>query len=176
MNNSNNDLLVGFYAGHRDELLRFITVRLGSVPEAEDLLHDVFLHLLTTENIISTATLSGLIYTMIRNKITDRMRRRVICKEYEQTAARERHAMYAGDCAATYSTAESRLEMRDITERIESGLAGLPENYRKIYLMHIYGGMKTGEISRQTGENYRTVEHRLGKARVYMRTYLSRCV
>ena len=76
-------MLVEYYAGHRDELIKFIAARLGSVPDAEDLLHDVFLQLLTTENIISTVTLSGLVYTMIRNRITDRFRRMAIYREYE---------------------------------------------------------------------------------------------
>ena len=176
MNNRNNDMLVEYYAGHRDELIKFIAARLGSVPDAEDLLHDVFLQLLTTENIISTVTLSGLVYTMIRNRITDRFRRMAIYREYENASKLEHSATFNANGTAIYSPAESRLAMRDITEHIEHGLAGIPENCREIYRMHIYAGMKTGEISRQTGDNYRSVEHRPGKARIYIRTYLSQCV
>lgn len=95
---------------------------------------------------------------------------------HENASKLEHSATFNANGTAIYSPAESRLAMRDITEHIEHGLAGIPENCREIYRMHIYAGMKTGEISRQTGDNYRSVEHRLGKARIYIRTYLSQCV
>jgi RNA polymerase sigma-70 factor (ECF subfamily) len=57
-------------------------------------------------------------------------------------------------------------------EQLERGLARLPENCREIYRMHIYDGMKVGEISRALGEGYKSVEHRLGSARKAMRHYL----
>ena len=57
---------------------------------------------------------------------------------------------------------------------LERGLVRLPENCREIYRLHIYGGMKVGEISRELGEGYKSVEHRLGTARKVMREYL-RC-
>ena len=167
---SNNDMLVEYYTVHRDELIRFIAVRLNSIPDAEDMLHDVFLQLFTTESIISAATLHGLVYAMIRNRITDRYRHKAISKEYENAAKLEGKTTTAG------CTAESRLAVRDITERVERGLACIPENCREIYRMHIYAGMKTGEISRQTGDNYRSVEYRLGVARSRIRRYLSLCV
>ena len=121
-------MLVEYYAGHRDELIKFIAARLGSVPDAEDLLHDVFLQLLTTENIISTVTLSGLVYTMIRNRITDRFRRMAIYREYENASKLEHSATFNANGTAIYSPAESRLAMRDITEHIEHGLARSEEH------------------------------------------------
>jgi RNA polymerase sigma-70 factor (ECF subfamily) len=42
--------------------------------------------------------------------------------------------------------------------------------------MHILGGMRVSEISAETGENYKTVENRLGLARREMRHYLSAAV
>ena len=59
-------------------------------------------------------------------------------------------------------------------EQLERGLARLPENCREIYRLHIYDGMKVGEISRELGEGYKSVEHRLGAARKAMRQYLQK--
>ena len=67
---------------------------------------------------------------------------------------------------------ESVYSAREIMERIEHGLARLPENCREIYRMHIYGGMKVSEISQQLDEGYKSVEHRLGLARKTIRQYL----
>jgi RNA polymerase sigma-70 factor (ECF subfamily) len=41
-----------------------------------------------------------------------------------------------------------------------------------VYRLHIYDGMKVGEISDFLGENYKNVEYRLGTARKAMRQYL----
>jgi RNA polymerase sigma-70 factor (ECF subfamily) len=42
--------------------------------------------------------------------------------------------------------------------------------------MHIYGGMKVGEISQTLGEGYKSVEHRLGVARKALRSFLENYV
>ena len=70
------------------------------------------------------------------------------------------------------TTTESVFSAREIVEQMERGLTRLPENYREVYRLHIYGGMKVGEISQQLGEGYKSIEHRLGTARKLMRQFL----
>lgn len=71
---------------------------------------------------------------------------------------------------------ESVFSAHEIMERMERGLARVPENCREVYRMHIYDGMKVSEISRQLGEGYKSVEYRLGTARKVVRAYLSKAV
>jgi RNA polymerase sigma-70 factor (ECF subfamily) len=68
---------------------------------------------------------------------------------------------------------ESVFSVRDLEERLERGLARIPENCREIYRLHVYGDMKVSEISEQLGENYKSVEYRLGTARREMRRYMA---
>jgi len=67
---------------------------------------------------------------------------------------------------------DSVFSAHEIAEQMERGLARLPENCREVYRLHIYGGMKVGEISQQLGEGYKSIEHRLGTARKTIRQYL----
>ena len=67
---------------------------------------------------------------------------------------------------------ESVFSAHEIMEQLEHGIAHLPENCRNIYRLHIYNGMKVGEISKELGEGYKSVEHRLGTARKVMREQL----
>ena len=67
---------------------------------------------------------------------------------------------------------ESVFSAHEIMERLEHGLARLPENCREVYRLHIYGGMKVSEISQQLNEGYKSVENRLGTARKAIRQYL----
>lgn len=158
-------LITNYYITHRDELLAFASSRLGDSRQAEDIVQDVFLRLLSTGKMITEVTLPALVYTITRNLINDYYRRHTTYEQYEH---------YIKGVCSEVTTMESVFSAFEIMERLERGLVRLPENCREIYRLHIYGGMKVGEISRELGEGYKSVEHRLGTARKVMREYL-RC-
>ena len=158
-----SNLIETYYRDHRDELLAFVSSRLGGAVEAEDIVQNVFLRLLTTDKMITEITLPALTYTIARNLISDYYRRRNTYEEFEH---------YIKRSSDDYSSMESVISAKELTELLERGLARVPENYREIYRMHIYGGMKVGEISQTLGEGYKSVEHRLGVARKALRSFL----
>ena len=152
--------LSNYYVTHRDELLAYVGSRLGNSVEAEDLVQNVFLRLLTTDKLITELTLPALVYTIARNLINDYYRRRNHNQDYEH---------YLKNTDSIDDSAGSILSIRDITEQLERGLARVPENCREIYRLHIYGGMKVAEISQHLGVGYKSVEYRLGTARKSVR-------
>ena len=158
-----SNLIETYYRDHRDELLAFVSSRLGGAVEAEDIVQNVFLRLLTTDKMITEITLPALTYTIARNLISDYYRRRNTYEEFEH---------YIKRSSDDYSSMESVISAKELTELLERGLARIPENFREIYRMHIYGGMKVGEISQILGEGYKSVEHRLGVARKALRSFL----
>ena len=155
--------LTNYYVTHRDELLAYVSSRLGNSVEAEDLVQNVFLRLLTSDKMITDITLPALVYTTTRNLIADFYRRRTHFEAYEH---------YLKNTDSIDDSAGSVLSIRDITEQLERGLTRVPENCREIYRLHIYGGMKVAEISECLGEGYKSVEHRLGTARKMIRQHL----
>ena len=157
-----SNLIETYYRNHRDELLAFVSSRLGGAVEAEDIVQNVFLRLLTTDKMITEITLPALTYTIARNLISDYYRRRNTYEEFEH---------YIKRSSDDYSSMESVISAKELTELLECGLARIPENFREIYRMHIYGGMKVGEISQTLGEGYKSVEHRLGAARKALRSF-----
>ena len=159
----NKSLITNYYSSHRDELLAFVSSRLGGSCEAEDIVQNVFLRLLITDKMITEVTLHALVYTTARNLIIDYYRRHTVFEEYEH---------YIKGVCSEETTTESVFSAREIVEQMERGLTRLPENCREVYRLHIYGGMKVGEISQQLGEGYKSIEHRLGTARKLMRQYL----
>lgn len=162
-----SNLIETYYRDHRDELLAFVSSRLGGAVEAEDIVQNVFLRLLTTDKMITEITLPALTYTIARNLISDYYRRRNTYEEFEHFIKRS---------SDDYSSMESVISAKELTELLERGLARIPENFREIYRMHIYGGMKVGEISQTLGEGYKSVEHRLGVARKALRSFLENYV
>lgn len=162
-----SNLIETYYRDHRDELLAFVSSRLGGAVEAEDIVQNVFLRLLTTDKMITEITLPALTYTIARNLISDYYRRRNTYEEFEH---------YIKRSSDDYSSMESVISAKELTELLERGLARIPENFREIYRMHIYGGMKVGEISQTLGEGYKSVEHRLGVVRKALRSFLENYV
>jgi len=163
---NNYQLITDYYIAHRDELLAFVGSRLGGIrQEAEDIVQDVFLRLLTGSKLITAITLPALVYTITRNLISDHYRRRTSSDAYEH---------YLKNNAETDCSAESVLGIREITEQLERGLAHVPADCREVYRMHVYGGMKVSEISRRLGEGYKHIEYSLGIARRAARQALVR--
>ena len=156
-------LITNYYIAHRDELLAYAGSRLGDSYLAEDIVQNVFLRLLTSDKMISEITLPALVFAMTRNQVYDYFRHHSAVEQYEH---------YIKGVCSELTSDESILSAREVMEQLERGLARLPENCREIYRMHIYDGMKVGEISRELGEGYKSVEHRLGSARKAMRQYL----
>jgi RNA polymerase sigma-70 factor (ECF subfamily) len=159
----NKSLISNYYLNHRDELLAFVSSRLGGSADSEDIVQTAFLRLLTTDKMISEVTLPALVYTMARHLIADYYRHHTFFEEYEY--------YIKGTCNEEISM-ESIFSAKEIMESLERGLARLPEKCSKVYRLHIYGGMKVSEISEELCEGYKSVEHRLGAARKAMRQYL----
>ena len=160
---NNREIIECYYRAHKDELLAFVSTRLRFSDEAEDLVQEAFLRLLTGYRLISEVTLPSLVYTLCHHLVIDWYRRRNVQIDAE-------HEL----CCQTGrgESAESLLSVREINEQLERGLARVPENCRELYRMHIYGGMQARDLCQQTGQAYKSVEYRLGLARKQVRNQL----
>ncbi len=158
-----HQLISNYYSLHRAELLAYASTRLGDSDEAEDLVQNTFLRILTSDMLVTEQTLPALVFTICRNLVTDYYRHRASRHEYE-------HYIQGSNNGGM--SMESVFYAADIVEAMERGMNHIPEHCRNIYRMHILGGMRVSEISEQTGEKYKTVENRLGLARKQMRNYL----
>lgn len=160
---NNRAIIDRYYRAHKDDVLAFVSIRMHHSDDAEDLVQEVFLRLLSGERPISEATLPSLVQTLCRNMVVDWYRRRTVRQDYAHELACRQNG---GE------TAETVLSMRETTELLERGLLRVAEDCRELYRLHIYGGMKTADICQLTGMPYKTVEYRLGMARKQVRNYL----
>jgi RNA polymerase sigma-70 factor (ECF subfamily) len=161
---NNNQLIISnYYSLHRDELVSFIAVRIADADEAEDIVQDIFLRLLRSDQLLTEVTLPHLVYTIAQHLIADYYRRRRITVE-----CRYLLGMSSGEDAA------SPCNVHDIVCQLEHGLARLPEDCRSVYRLHVYDGLQVSDISEQLHMKYRVVEYRLGQARRHIRHFLQK--
>ena len=168
---NNNQLLSNYYSLHRDELVSFIAVRIVDTNEAEDIVQDIFLHLLRGQQLITPQTLPSLLYTMARHAVSDYYRRRHVHEAYE-------HYLQKSDAGSLMSddSIESVFSAHQLMERMERSLTRLPKACCEIYRLHIYDGMKVSDIAQELSLPYKQVENRLGQARKAVRQQLRKCV
>lgn len=164
---SSHALLANYYEQHCDELRAFVFSRVGRSDVAADLVQNVFVRLLKTE-VITSVTLPSLVYTVMRNMITDYWRHRRFVDEYEHIIGR------VWRCGGDTISEESVYSVQEVYSLLENGIAHLTSKQQQVYKLHIYEGKKVSEISETLHINYKTVENRLGLARKQVRNYMQR--
>ena len=83
--NNQAQIIAAFYTVHQNELVNFATSRLGNREEAEDLVQDAFIKMMTFEGIINEATIKSFAFTIAANKIKDHLRRRIFRHQLEES-------------------------------------------------------------------------------------------
>lgn len=162
-NKLNEQLIADYYLQHRGELLSFVAKSVACSHVAEDIVQDVFMRLLQTDKMITEVTLPALVYTISRHLIYDYHRRRAHIVKYESVLL---NSSTNDDVMTVYSSS-------DMTEILERGMVKLLSgSQRQVFSMNVFDGMKVGTIAETLGENYKTVEGRLGIARKKIRKYM----
>lgn len=159
-----NQRIACYYEQQLANLRAFALSRTGRTDVAEDLVQDTFKRLLTSDKMITEVTLPCLVYTVLRNLITDYWRHRRAVEEFEHFVAT------SSNLSAT--TVESIFNANEINRMLESGIASLPQSQQRIYRMNLFDGMAVSEISRTLNINYKSAENHLGAARRLVRSYI----
>lgn len=154
-----------YYTHHVEEVRAFVGGRIRNQDEADDIVQNIFLRLLSADGILTPNTLASLVYTVARNMIYDYYRHRRSVEEY---------ISFSSDSGRGFTSEASVYSATEIHEILERGIATLKESQRRIYRMNIYDGLAVSDISKTLNMKYKTVESKLGLARKEIRRYMSR--
>ncbi len=80
---NNQEIFANYYQRYREEIVDFIMIRVQDREEAQDMVQNLFLRLLTRQQLVAEQSLPSLIYTMARHMVADYYRRRHVYEEYE---------------------------------------------------------------------------------------------
>lgn len=159
--NNQAQIIAAFYTVHQKELVNFATSRLGSREEAEDLVQDAFIKMMTFEGIINEATIKSFAYTITANKVKDHLRRRIFRHQMEESKKYEMELQH--------SHAERLAEYHDALRIVNAGISSLSPACAKVYRMSLYDDMTTGDIAEELQLSKRTVESQLFTSRKLIR-------
>lgn len=162
--NTQGQMIANFYTVYHSELVNFATSRLGNREEAEDLVQDAFIKMMSYEGMINEATLKSFAFTITANKIKDVLRRRIFRHKMEESAKYEMELQHCN--------VERTVEYHEALRIVNAGIDRLTPACAKVYRMSFFDDMAAGDIAEELQVSKRTVEAQLFSSRKQMRAMM----
>jgi len=141
------------YERHRTDLLKLAVVLLGDVHAAEDVVHDVFVHVARTRAALRvTGNLKALLATSVANR----------ARNHRRDAYRY-HNSLAKDVDGDPVTACEPAQWAIVSEQLQAlsgAMAQLPQEQREAVALHLGVGMSFPEIAKIQNASVNTVQGR----------------
>ncbi len=161
----------------RRRLLEFIRKRVPTQEDAEDVLQDVFYELVNTYRLMKPVEqMASWLFTVARNKITDRYRKK------KPDSLEDHFAVRAGEdgdrldiadfIPGNMHSADTEMMRKAISNELMAALEDLPKEQRDVFIMHEIEDKSFQEIADITGANVNTLLSRKRYAVLFLRERL----
>ena len=154
-----------------NNLFGFIRSRVGSQEEAEDILQDVWYQLSRIIDLDEIENMSGWLYRVARNRITDRFRKKeplLLSGGEDEDELSELFGLLTGDA----DTPEEYFFREMFWNELQKALEELPANQRDTFVQNELEDQTLQEIADKTGEKLKTVISRKRYAVKHLRKRL----
>lgn len=159
-------------------LFDFIRKRVPTEADAEDILQDVFYQLVETYRLMRPVEqMTAWLFTVARNKITDRFRKHKPESLEKQKVLKggdnEGEMLNISDIIPAETDSPELLMLRSaVMDELGAALEELPAGQREVFVLHELEGKSFKEISELTGEQVNTLLSRKRYAVIYLRKRL----
>jgi len=154
-------------------LFSFIRGRVKSDADAEDILQDVWYQLSNAVNADDIEQMSGWLFRVARNKITDLYRKKTPESLDDLNFENEDGEFNFSDILlADDDTPETAYLKELFWQELFVALEELPKNQRDVFVWNELEDMTLQQIADKTGEKLKTIISRKGYAVKYLRTRL----
>lgn len=165
------------FKNQRGGLLGFIRKRVSKLEDAEDILQDVFYQFVSAyDSIESIDKVSSWLFSVARNKITDKYRKKKpeAWSDIANKSGRDdsEYLMLEDILPDFQNTPEDVFARNLIWESIEAALAEMPAEQRQVMLLHEFEDKSFKEISEITGVSVNTLLSRKRYAILFLRKRL----
>lgn len=162
---------VGLYS---KQLLGFIRGKVGTDEDAEDILQDVWYQFSNLDEITAIESVSGWLYQVAKNKITDRFRKKKSNHLEDYVFESENGEINFKEILLSDThTPEDAFFKKMFWDELMTALEELPEKQRFVFVQNELEGIGLQEIADSTGENIKTIISRKGYAVKFLRERLN---
>jgi RNA polymerase sigma factor (sigma-70 family) len=160
-------------ADYGKRLFGFIRGRVHTDEDAEDILQDVWYQLSNQPEVDAIEQISGWLYRVARNKITDKYRKQkdelLEDLSYEDE---DGEISFKEILLAESDTPEDESLKKLFWDQLFLALEELPENQRYVFIQNELEERTFQELAEETGENIKTLISRKGYAVKHLRSRL----
>lgn len=157
---------------HKDHVYRHALRVCGNREDAEDVLVDALVAAYRSLDQLRDDAAFRSWLAKITLRLCGRMRRREALAPVMKFSELELDPSEAS--AASMVGIDEQVARRTLHECIQTAIAGLPDNYREVYMMREIEGLTAEETARRLGLTVPNVKSRLHRARNLMRETLDR--
>ncbi len=167
-------LLLDVYLLKRESLKHFLTARLGSAGEAEDLIQELYFRLDRAAAAWDTQRPMAYLYKIAHNLARDHMRGRQRAQERDGHWAEATRTMAGSDPIANQPPADLAYEHKEYLAKIIAALEDLSPQCRRVFILHKIEELSHLEIASRLGISRHTVEKHMGTALRHLLKQLGR--
>lgn len=171
MTESESSSFVETFKKYSSQLGRFIRQQVGMTEDAEDILQDVWYQYSVLANPDEINSVSGWLYRVARNKITDRFRKHKNVLLDDLVYEGEEGEITIKDILLADSQDDVGITFfkEEFWDTLKEALNELPENQRLVFILNEIEDMTLQEIADQEGVPIKTIISRKGYAVKHLR-------
>lgn len=142
------------FSEYYERLVLFAESYVGDLKTAEDMVQDVFLSLLSRDDLSGVEYSRSYLYSCVKNGCVDYLRK---LKVVDPLDTKLFDALY-------YSGDFDMAEQEELIRRVEEEIERLPEQRRDVLKMSVYQGLSYPQIAEATGLSVNTIKTHMKKA------------
>jgi RNA polymerase sigma-70 factor (ECF subfamily) len=149
---------------HHAALVRFLTLRTGSVEDAKEIVQEAYAKMLALDRPGTISFLAGYLWRIAVNLAIDRGRQRAMHERYARTALP--HEETRDFSAETTAEARERLAI------VELAIGNLPARCHEAFNLHVLQGLTFDDVGREMSVSQRMAKKHVARALEYLQACL----
>jgi RNA polymerase sigma-70 factor (ECF subfamily) len=158
-----SEALAEISRNHHAALVRFLSVRTGSIEDAEEIVQEAFAKMLALDRPGTISFLASYVWRVAVNLAIDRRRQRTIQERYMRSLL---------PVETREASAESTVESRERLTIVERAIGNLPARCLEAFILHVLNGLTFDEVGREMGISGRMAQKHLARALEYLQSCL----
>jgi RNA polymerase sigma-70 factor (ECF subfamily) len=157
---SHSAALAEISQNHYSALVRFLSVRTGSVEDAKEIVQEAFAKMLALDRPGTISFLAGYLWRIAVNLAVDRGRQQVLHEGYTRAALPE--------AEKREFSAELTCEARERLAIVEQAINNLPARCLEAFILHVMNGLTFDEVGREMRISGRMARKHVARALEYL--------
>ncbi|PIF29751.1 RNA polymerase sigma-70 factor (ECF subfamily) [Flavobacterium sp. 9] len=156
------------YFRYRDLLVRFVYLRMKSIPISEEIVQEVFTTIWERrKTLVIQKKFSAYIYTSVRYVTLDYFKSHTITDQYIKEVLDSSTVEYSSTNAT-----EDSIYYEELQEAVDKAASLLPKKSKEVFILSRIKHYTNKEIAEELNVSHETVKYHIAYALKFMRSYL----